>query len=120
MTFDDGSPLTAETVAAVLRAANAGWRVSAVADAVVIELATPDSDVPAGMVAEKIPSGKFAVFTTEKGPAQKVVPKTWMTINSLPKTDVGGDRVYQADYEIYDERAADPTNMVADIYVGIR
>jgi CubicO group peptidase (beta-lactamase class C family)/predicted transcriptional regulator YdeE len=79
-----------------------------------------DSDVPAGMVAEKIPSGKFAVFTTEKGPAQKVVPKTWMTINSLPKTDVGGDRVYQADYEIYDERAADPTNMVADIYVGIR
>jgi predicted transcriptional regulator YdeE len=79
-----------------------------------------DSDVPAGMVAKKIPSGKFAVFTTEKGPAQKVVPKTWMTINSLPKTDVGGDRVYQADYEIYDERAADPTNMVADIYVGIR
>ena len=79
-----------------------------------------DSDVPSGMVAKKIPSGKFAVFTTEKGPAQKVVPKTWMTINSLPKTDVGGDRVYQADYEIYDERAADPTNMVADIYVGIR
>ena len=73
-----------------------------------------DSDVPAGMVAKKIPSGKFAVFTTEKGPAQKVVPKTWMTINSLAKTDVGGDRVYRGDYEIYDERAADPTNMVAE------
>jgi len=80
----------------------------------------PDSDVPAGMVAKKIPSGKFAVFTTEKGPAQKVVPETWVKINSLPKTAVGGDRVYRADYEIYDERAADPTNMVVDVYVGIR
>lgn len=79
-----------------------------------------DSDVPAGMVVKKIPAGKFAVFTSEKGPAQRVVPDTWRKINSLPKNAVGGDRVYQADYEIYDERAADPANMVVDVYVGIR
>jgi predicted transcriptional regulator YdeE len=81
---------------------------------------TSDSDVPAGMVAKRIPSGRFAVFTSEKGPAPKVVPETWMRINSLPKTAVGGDRVYRADYEIYDERAMDPNNLQVDVYVGIK
>jgi predicted transcriptional regulator YdeE len=71
-------------------------------------------------VSKKIAGGKFAVFTTEKGPADRVVPSAWIKINSLPRTAVGGDRVYQADYEIYDERARDPQNMQVDVYVGIR
>jgi predicted transcriptional regulator YdeE len=75
--------------------------------------------VPAGMVAKKIPAGRYAVFTTEKGPSAKVVPEAWMRINSLPKSAVGGDRVYRADFEIYGERAADPQNMQAEVYVGI-
>ncbi|MFZ0731860.1 MAG: GyrI-like domain-containing protein [Candidatus Sulfotelmatobacter sp.] len=79
-----------------------------------------DAEVPAGMVARQIPGGKFAVFTTEKGPAQLVVPAVWMKINSLPKTAIGGDRTYRADYEIYDERARDPQNAVVDVYVGIK
>jgi predicted transcriptional regulator YdeE len=79
-----------------------------------------DTDVPAGMVAKKIPAGKYAVFTSEKGPPAKVVPETWMRINSLPKTAVGGDRMYRADFEIYDERAADPQSVVVDVYVGIK
>jgi CubicO group peptidase (beta-lactamase class C family)/predicted transcriptional regulator YdeE len=81
---------------------------------------TSDGDVPAGMVAKKIPGGRFAVFTSEKGPAPTVVPETWMKINSLPKSATGGDRVYQADYEVYDERAMDPHNLQVDVYVGIR
>ncbi len=81
---------------------------------------TSDADVPEGMVAKKIPGGKFAVFTSEKGPAPQVVPATWIKINSLPKTAVGADRVYGADYEIYDERARNPQNLQVDVYVGIR
>jgi predicted transcriptional regulator YdeE len=81
---------------------------------------TSDANIPEGMVAKKIPAGKFAVFTSEKGPAPQVVPATWMKINSLPKSAVGGDRVYRADYEIYDERARDPQNIVVDVYIGIR
>ena len=81
---------------------------------------TSDSDVPTGMVAKKVPAGKFAVFTSEKGPAPQVVPALWMKINALPKTAVGGDRTYRADFEVYDQRAADPQNMVMDAYVGIR
>ena len=79
-----------------------------------------DTEVPTGMVAKKIPGQKFAVFTSEKGPAQKVVPQVWMKINSLPQTAVGGDRNYKADFEIYDERASDPQNLQMDVYVGIK
>jgi predicted transcriptional regulator YdeE len=81
---------------------------------------TSDSEVPAGMVAKKIAAQKFAIFTSEKGPAQKVVPQVWMKINSLPQTAVGGDRNYKADFEIYDERASDPQNLQMDVYVGIK
>jgi predicted transcriptional regulator YdeE len=81
---------------------------------------TSDSDVPAGMVERKIPAGKYAVFTSERGPAPKVVPALWMRINSLPQNAAGADRVYRADFEIYDERAMDPQNLQMDVYVGIR
>ena len=81
---------------------------------------TSDASVPAGMVAKKIPAGRYAVFTTEKGPSAKVVPEAWMKINSLPKSAVGGDRVYGAGFEVYDERASDPGSAVVDIYVGIK
>jgi predicted transcriptional regulator YdeE len=81
---------------------------------------TSDSDVPVGMVAKKIPAGKFAVFTTDKGPAPQVVPAAWMKINSLPQSAVAGDRVYAADYEIYDERAMNPQSAQVDIYIGIK
>ncbi len=79
-----------------------------------------DRDIPAGMVSKKIPAGKYAVFTSEKGPAQKVVSELWMKINSLPKSATGGNRVYSADFEIYDERATDPQNLQMDVYLGIK
>ena len=81
---------------------------------------TSDSVVPTGMVAKKIPAQKFAVFTSDKGPAPKVVPAVWMKINSLPKTAVGADRLYKADFEVHDKRAADPNNAQIDVYIGIK
>jgi predicted transcriptional regulator YdeE len=76
-------------------------------------------DVPAGMVACKIPSGRYAVFTSEKGFVGKVVPEAWSRIWAIPKSAPGGSRAYKTDFEIYDERAADPQNAQVDIYVGI-
>lgn len=81
---------------------------------------TSDAQVPEGMVAKKIPGGKFAVFTSDKGPAPQVVPAIWIKVNSLPQDAVGGDRLYRADYELYDERARDPGNLQVDVYVGIK
>ena len=80
----------------------------------------PGTEPPAGMAAVNVPAGKYAVFTSEKGPAAKVVPEIWQRINSLPKSAPGGDRTYKADFEVYDQRAADTQNSVVDVYVGIR
>ncbi|MFZ0736384.1 MAG: GyrI-like domain-containing protein [Candidatus Acidiferrales bacterium] len=76
--------------------------------------------IPAGMVTVKIPAGRFAVFTSEKGFVGKVVPEIWTRIWAIPKSEPGGDRSYRADYELYDQRAADPQNAQVDIYVGIK
>jgi len=76
-------------------------------------------DVPEGMVA-RVPAGRYAVFTSEKGPAAQVVVEAWQRIWAVPKSAPGGNRAYKADFEVYDERAADPQNVQVDVYVGIK
>jgi predicted transcriptional regulator YdeE len=78
------------------------------------------SKIPPRMAAKKVPAGRYAVFTSEKGFVGKVVPETWSRIWALPKSVMGGDRAYQADFEIYDQRAADREHAQVDIYVGIK
>ncbi len=80
---------------------------------------TSATEVPPGMVAKKVPPGRYAVFTSEKGPVAKVVVGTWIGIWSIPKSSPGGDRAYKADYEVYDERAANPQDAQVDVHIGI-
>jgi len=81
---------------------------------------TSTADVPAGMVVKKVPAGKYAIFTSDKGPVARVVVGTWQRIWAQPKNAPGGIRAYKADYEVYDERAMDPQNAQMDIHLGIR
>ncbi len=74
---------------------------------------------PAGMVAKRIPAGQYAVLTTDKGPLPQVVPGTWQKIFKL-EDDRNLKRAYQADFEIFDQRAQDPQNAELDIYVGVK
>ena len=79
------------------------------------------SDVPAGMVAKKVPSGKFAVITTAKGPVEKVVPQAWQHAYSLDNShQLGGARAYRADFELYDQRSQNPQDAQVDLYIGLR
>jgi predicted transcriptional regulator YdeE len=79
------------------------------------------SAIPAGMVAKKVPAGKFAVIASARGPVQHVVPQTWQQIYILEdKAQLGGARSYKADFEIYDQRSRDPQDSQVDIYVGIK
>ena len=76
--------------------------------------------IPAGMVARKVPAGKYAVVTSAQGPVERVVPQTWQQIYSLEDSStLGGPRSYQADFELYDQRSRDPKDSQVDIYVGI-
>jgi len=74
---------------------------------------------PTGRVAKQVGAGRYAVFTSEKGPFAKVVPAVWQKIFRLE--DAGTlNRLYLTDFEIYDQRARDPQNGQVDIYVGVK
>jgi predicted transcriptional regulator YdeE len=81
---------------------------------------TKVESVPAGMVVKNVPAGRCAVFTSERGPVQKVVVEMWQKVWATPKSALGGDRTYKADFEVYDQRAKNPADSVVDLYVSVR
>jgi predicted transcriptional regulator YdeE len=81
---------------------------------------TADTLVPKGMVIKSVPAGRYAVFTSERGPVAKVVVETWKQIWSYYQSPANGQRAYRADFELCDERAADPNHAQVDIYIGVK
>lgn len=70
--------------------------------------------VPAGMVRKEVPAGRYAIFPSERGPVERIVVEAWQRVWS---SDI--QRALQADYEVYDERAADLQNAQVDLHVGV-
>ena len=79
------------------------------------------SAVPPGMVAKKVPKGKYAVVASAKGPAAQVVPQAWQRVWSLEDNkQLSGARAYKADFEVYDQRSQNPQDSQVDLYVGLK
>jgi len=78
------------------------------------------NEVPKELATLIIPAGKYVKFTTESGPMPEVVIHAWQQIWKMTAGDLGGERAYKADFEVYDERAQDNKNAVVDIYIGIK
>lgn len=76
--------------------------------------------VPAGLQTLTIPAARYQKFTTPKGIMPQVVIHAWQQIWTMSAKDFEGDRAYIADFEVYDQRAVDPTNTSLDIYIGIK
>jgi predicted transcriptional regulator YdeE len=66
-----------------------------------------------------MPASKYQKFTTPLGKMPEVVISAWQQIWKMTPEDFGGKRAYQADFEVYDQRASDPANTSLDIYIGI-
>lgn len=66
-----------------------------------------------------IPAAKYQKFTTPSGHMPNVVLDAWQKIWGMSDAELGGKRSYNADFELYDERALDPENTAVDIYIGI-
>lgn len=75
---------------------------------------------PDGLVVKAVPAGRYAVFTSQRGPVAKVVVETWKQIWSYYQLPAIGQRAYGADFELYDQRAADPSNAQVDVYIGLK
>jgi len=76
--------------------------------------------LPANLTVKHIPAGRYAVFSSGRGPIKQIVPEVWQRIWSMSPEELGGARAFKTDYEIYDQRAADPENAQIDVYVGLR
>jgi predicted transcriptional regulator YdeE len=78
----------------------------------------PD-DLPEGFQQLLIPKQQYVIFTAGPAPMPDVVIRMWQEIWKMSDTELGGKRPYIADFEVYDERAADHQNVVLDVYVAI-
>jgi predicted transcriptional regulator YdeE len=76
-------------------------------------------NLPAGMTFAAIATGEYAIVTTDKGPIVSVMQSAWGKIWSLKPAELGGKRSFLTDYEIYDHRAADPTNAQVEIHLAL-
>ena len=79
-----------------------------------------DTLAPKGMVMKTVPAGRYAVFTSDRGPVAKIVVETWKRIWAYYQAPDHGARAYRSDFELYDQRSADPSKAQVDIYIGLK
>ncbi len=76
--------------------------------------------LPEGLEKHTIKPQTYTKFTNGPAPMPRVVKEPWHKIWEMTDEELGGERRYHADFEIYDERAKDHQNVVLDIYIGIK
>ncbi len=79
-----------------------------------------NTSVPEELRIKEVPAQRYAVFMSEQGPIQQIVPEVWQRIWSTHASEMGGKRSYIADFEVYDERSMDPQNAIVEVWVGIK
>lgn len=67
-----------------------------------------------------IPAQTYTKLISSPGKMPDVVIDMWRNIWKMTASDLGGQRGYVADFEIYGENSQDPTNTIAEIYIGIK
>ncbi len=77
-------------------------------------------NIPTGLLQLTIPAAQYLKFTTPPGKMPEVVINAWQQIWEMSANNLGGERAYVADLEVYDQRASDPANTSLDIYIGIK
>lgn len=75
--------------------------------------------VPDGMVKRTVAAGRYAVFQSEQGPPQEIIPALWQHIMSLSPQQLGGERAHQTDFETYPP-ITDPSNMQMTAHIGLK
>jgi predicted transcriptional regulator YdeE len=81
---------------------------------------TAVDSLPAGLSFRQVPPGQFAVITTAQGPIAEVMQSAWKRIWAMSPAELGGTRAFLEDYEVYDQRSADPANSQVEIHIGLR
>lgn len=76
--------------------------------------------IPEDLVTLLIPAQTYVKFVVGPGVMPKICLETWQKIWEMTSNELGGERRYSADFEVYDERALDPQNTTLDIFIGVK
>ena len=68
---------------------------------------------------QNLSPGTYQQFTSEQGAIPGIVISSWKEIWSMKPTDFLGKRTFCTDFEVYDQRAADPSSAIVDICIGV-
>jgi len=79
----------------------------------------PD-DLPEELSQLTIPPQTYTKFTSDPGVIPEIVVNLWQKTWKMSPEELGGNRNYQTDFEVYDERARNQQNAVFDLYIGIK
>lgn len=77
-------------------------------------------NIQQGLQTLTIASQAYAKFTSNPGIMPAVCIDMWQNIWKMTAADLGAERAYVADFEVYDERSQNPQEAVLDIYIGIK
>lgn len=83
------------------------------------EVSSHDIPLPEGFQKLVIPQQHYSKFTTGPAPMPDVIINAWTEIWKMSPKQLGGQRSYKTDFEVYDERAADHQKIVLDLFIGI-
>ncbi|MBT3358691.1 MAG: AraC family transcriptional regulator [Rhodospirillales bacterium] len=81
---------------------------------------SPESKMPVGLRTTSVPPAKYAVFTSEKGEIPSIIFSAWQEIWAMTPEQLGGERAYSGDFEVYDERAVNLNNAQIEIWISIK
>lgn len=84
------------------------------------EEVTSLQDIDKELETLSIPAQRYIKFTCGPGPMPDLCIEAWQAIWALSADELGGERAYIADFEVYDERSQDHSNLTLDIYIGIK
>jgi len=76
--------------------------------------------LPAGTTYTIVQPGSYAVVMTEVGAMPGVLRGAWRRIWQMTPAELGGRRAFQTDFEIYDQRSADPKRGQVEIHIGLK
>ncbi len=77
-------------------------------------------EAPAGLTLLEVPAQTYLKITNGPGAMPSVVIDVWKKIWEMPSVELPQARSYQTDFEIYDERAQDPSVATVEVCIGIK
>ncbi len=80
----------------------------------------PGAQPPGTLCVRDVPAARYAVFTSDRGAMPDVVIYTWAAIWEMTPEQLGGERAYTGDFELYDERAVGTRNVQVEIWISLK